>query len=223
VLLFVLLLLPFLPSVVQRGGTPWGGGGSGGINVKSGWDVVNLYLVLFAILTGLLRHGGDGEWAPAVGKKEPAPSMDSVWESYSSDTQQQKEERHVGMGGIRWMKSTSSYSELRLSSNGVWALTSPDAVWRFRDGAELEYQPRRLERTWDEHLCAPEVKTIPIDTFVERQRGETRRRRRNVDKSPNMAQVEEERPHSPLRSNSAEAVATILEQEMVPVEVEYLL
>jgi hypothetical protein len=216
VLLFALLLLPFLPSAVRRGGTPWGGGG---ISLKSGWDVVNLCLVLFAILCGLLRRGGDGESAPAAGKKEPAPGMDSVWESYSSGTQQQQEERHAGTGGIRRMKSTSSYPELRLGSDGVWALASPDAAWRFRDDADLEYRPRRPERAWDVHPRAPEVKTIPVDTFVERPRGEPpRRRRRNVDKSPNMAQVEEERPQAPPRSSSAEAVATIPEQETVEVE-----
>ncbi|BAT16579.1 Os12g0258600 [Oryza sativa Japonica Group] len=59
VLLFLLIVLMFLPSVVRRG-RPWGGGGGehhrggGGLSLKSGRDVVNLCLVAFAILCGLL-------------------------------------------------------------------------------------------------------------------------------------------------------------------------
>jgi hypothetical protein len=210
VLLFALLLLPLLPSAVRRGGTPWGGaaGGGGGyrrgwISFKSGWDVVNLCLVLFAILCGLLGRSGDGDASPsarrqqAAGKKllerqmaTEAPGMDAVWESYGSaypgGVQQQQ---HAGGSGIRRMKSTSSYPELRLGSDGVWALASPDAAWRFRDDADL-YRARRPERPWDVHPQRT-VKTIPVDTFVERRQGSPpRERRRSVER---MAEVEDER------------------------------
>uniref|UniRef100_A0A453EZ18 Uncharacterized protein n=1 Tax=Aegilops tauschii subsp. strangulata TaxID=200361 RepID=A0A453EZ18_AEGTS len=212
VLLFSLLLLLFLPSAVRRGG---GGFQRGGITLKSGWDVVNLCLVLFAILCGLLgRGGGDGDGEPPgpaapapkshlrvspAAAATPEPSTEDVWASFNNSYT-----NHNAQTGIRRMKSSSSYPELRLDSDGVWGLASPELAWRSYDDAEL-YRTRRDERPdrardADRSLrrTSSDVKTIPVDTYEVRTRPlpqDARRRRRSVERLPKMDEVEEERTH----------------------------
>ncbi|KAM0870353.1 hypothetical protein ACQ4PT_040048 [Festuca glaucescens] len=222
VLLFSLLVLLFLPSAVRRGGTSGGGGFQrGGITLKSGWDVVNLCLVLFAILCGLLgRGGGDGdgdgesasaaaaaavkshrEVSPAMVEPEPIAeaSTEDVWERLNS-SYDSNQSAHT-TAGIRRMKSSSSYPELRLGSDGVWGLASPELAWRPYDDAEL-YRPRRDE--WPDRTrgdadrprlrrTSSDVNAIPVDKYeVRAPPQDARRRRRSVEKPQKMAKVVEE-------------------------------
>ncbi|XP_047057235.1 serine/arginine repetitive matrix protein 1-like [Lolium rigidum] len=234
VLLFSLLVLLFLPSAVRRGGTSGGGGFQrGGITLKSGWDVVNLCLVLFAILCGLLgRGGGDGdgdgesasaaaaaaaksrrEVSPAMAEPEPIAeaSTEDVWERLNS-SYDSNQSAHT-TAGIRRMKSSSSYPELRLGSDGVWGLESPELAWRPYDDAEL-YRPRRDD--WPDRnrgdadrprlrRTSSDVNAIPVDKYeVRAPPQDERRRRRSVEKPQKMAKVvEEERTVETLAARPA--------------------
>ncbi|VAH77167.1 unnamed protein product [Triticum turgidum subsp. durum] len=95
------------------------------------------------------------------------------------------------------MKSSSSYPELRLDSDGVWGLASPELAWRSYDDAEL-YRTRRDDADRPLRRTSSDVKTIPVDTYEVRARPlpqDARRRRRSVERLPKMDEVEEERTH----------------------------
>jgi hypothetical protein len=91
-----------------------------------------------------------GDW-----EQEGYDSMSAIYASLSRTTNH----AHAHASGIRRMKSSSSYPELRVGSDGVLALASPDSVWRFYDdaravpgpppgaaGANLGRRPAREDR-----------------------------------------------------------------------------
>ncbi|KAF0916331.1 hypothetical protein E2562_005930 [Oryza meyeriana var. granulata] len=192
--------------------------------MKSGWDVVNLCLVVFAILCGLLGRGSDGESSGAAAAPAAAaakggksshqvmppssaasaaeavgeePSVAEVWASLNTSVTATYANNHYGHTGIRRLKSSSSYPELRLDSDGVWGHASPEAAWR----------------------TVPEVKTIPVDTYEVRRKSlpkEERRRRRSIERLPSMAEiVEEERPQ-PQPQQPVETETRVVETVMPP-------
>ncbi|RWV90914.1 hypothetical protein BHE74_00026660 [Ensete ventricosum] len=116
------------------------------IVVRNGWDTLNLRLVLFAILCGLLsRRSGDDD-----------------------DAEKSLQEAHD-----KW-PSSSSYADLR-PEVATFGAAANDG-WRCYDDVHLcrrrsESEGWEMQRQWFGYLDA---KTIPVDMFVLRQSSSTR-------------------------------------------------
>ncbi|CAL9116594.1 unnamed protein product [Musa acuminata var. zebrina] len=147
VLLFSVLVLLFLPPRSLSSSFR----GSRIIVVRNGWDTLNLLLVLFAILCGLLgrRSGGDDDAEKSL--QEAAPTV-----------------------GIRVMRSSSSYGDLR-AQVATFGAASNDG-WRCYDDAHLCRRRSESEGCERQRFGYLDPKTIPVVTFVLRQSSSTRSR-----------------------------------------------
>ncbi|CAL9750505.1 unnamed protein product [Musa acuminata subsp. burmannicoides] len=146
-LLFSVLVLLFLPPRSLSSSFR----GSRIIVVRNGWDTLNLLLVLFAILCGLLgrRSGGDDDAEKSL--QEAAPTV-----------------------GIHVMRSSSSYGDLR-AEVATFGAASNDG-WRCYDDAHLCRRRSESERCERQRFGYLDPKTIPVVTFVLRQSSSTRSR-----------------------------------------------
>ncbi|KAL0729174.1 hypothetical protein Bca4012_025267 [Brassica carinata] len=144
--------------------------------VKRGWDSINVVLVLFAIICGVLaRQNDDGSSSSYSHGEEGAAIGETVGDDvYDADRLKIYESlsRLPVTGGLPLRRSSSSYPDLR---NGVYRETV-DRRFRFYD--DLEIHKYRSESTVviDERFQSrskPEVeesepKEITVDKFVVR-------------------------------------------------------
>ncbi|URD77053.1 hypothetical protein MUK42_36914 [Musa troglodytarum] len=136
--------------------------GSRIIVVRNGWDTLNLLLVLFAVLCGLLgrRSGGDDDAEKSLQEAHddrPRFAGPPPGASYSHPVEA------ASTVGIRVMRSSSSYAA---SNYG----------WRCYDDAHLCRRRSESEGWERQRFGYLDAKTIPVDTFVLRRRSSTRSR-----------------------------------------------
>ncbi|PIA64223.1 hypothetical protein AQUCO_00100008v1 [Aquilegia coerulea] len=150
--------------------------------VKKSWDNLNLVLVLFAILCGILgRKRDDGESNGDVGSasnatqvpEEPQQQQVQQQQWYGYSDQGIHEPIHTSNNSNmvgRLKRNSSSYPDLRETSSWV---SSDDQNWRFFDdnyvynhrlGSSSVY--RRKQRQEEDVVENLGVKTIPVDRYV---------------------------------------------------------
>ncbi|KAG6505248.1 serine/arginine repetitive matrix protein 1-like [Zingiber officinale] len=148
ILLFSLLILLVLPSSF-RGFRPFA--------IRNGWDTLNILLVLFAILCGVLsrRHGTDD------GDRLPRQVDHGDWRRAHSSYP------HLGeaapeAGGLRMRSGGGSYPVLRPT------LDAAAEEWRFYSDVE-HYRQGSESGVWErERLGDSEAKMIAVDAYAER-------------------------------------------------------
>lgn len=163
-LLFSVLVLLFLPPRSLSSSFR----GSRIVVVRNGWDTLNLLLVLFAILCGLLgrRSGGDDD-----AEKSLQEAHDN-WPRFAGPPPEASYSHPVDAAptvGIRVMRSSNSYADLR-------AEVATNDGWRCYDDAHLCRRRSELERWERQRFGYLDAKTIPVVTFVLRQSSSTRSR-----------------------------------------------
>ncbi|KAF8401038.1 hypothetical protein HHK36_014341 [Tetracentron sinense] len=152
--------------------------------VKKSWDSVNLLLVLFAILCGVLcRRNDDGTSTDEANNisnvaedhqvEKPNQSTPHHWYEYSDrgmyNSIQTSSSTVMGTGLKR---NSSSYPDLRQES--LWL--SDEDRWRFFDDTQVKgYQLsgsdglHHRRRQPEPHVDDSVIKNIPVDTFVVRR------------------------------------------------------
>ncbi|XP_074572256.1 uncharacterized protein LOC141828697 [Curcuma longa] len=149
VLLFSLLILLFLPSSFR---------GFRLFAIRNGWDTLNVLLVLFAILCGVLsrRRGTDD------GDRLPRPAEHGDWHRAHSGYPRAVEASPAA-GGLRMHNGGGSCPVLRPS------LDAGAEEWRFY-GDVQHYRQDSESGAWKRGKFGDsEAKTIAVDTYVERR------------------------------------------------------
>ncbi|KAB1209374.1 hypothetical protein CJ030_MR6G016523 [Morella rubra] len=145
------------------------------ITVKKSWDSFNIFLVLFAILCGIFAKRNDDGSTPddsdtanfssVSHKKHEEESTSQQWFQYPEETKNY--DPHVwtpaspATSVTRLKRSSSSYPDLRqesLQDNG-----EDRFQFRFFDDFEINKYRSLRPRSESEE---PEIKVIPVDTFV---------------------------------------------------------
>ncbi|KAJ4797247.1 hydroxyproline-rich glycoprotein family protein [Rhynchospora pubera] len=156
VLVFSIVVLLFLPSILS---SPFKNPRSS-LSIKSGWDMLNLCLVAFAILCGVLSRTGDGSGSGSGPESGSFKPVRSEWSGFANPIGEANRTTT-----IRRMRSTNSYPDLRVETD-VWGQNRVPDGWRFFDDAELyrtrrPVQPYRVLGFGEEDR---ECKNIPVDT-----------------------------------------------------------
>ncbi|EXB38898.1 hypothetical protein L484_027333 [Morus notabilis] len=158
------------------------------IAVKKSWDLLNIFLVLFAILCGIFARRNDDESAnndvvPTArrsgGVEESEPANPQRWFAFSDDRRSEKiydsVDRTAESGSLRRLRrSSSSYPDLRQES--LWETgDDPRFQFRFFDDFEINkyrvtapFDPSREIRGRRREADDGEAKEILVDTFVVR-------------------------------------------------------
>ncbi|XP_058106164.1 uncharacterized protein LOC131249413 [Magnolia sinica] len=148
-------------------------------HVKKSWDTLNLFLVAFAIICGILSRGGgdtvDNSSSDTIKHSEKSGSDDNhdrqipKWlNQYTTDPMQSHlvEETASPSTNFRRMRSSSSYPDLRRESwvSGDRSQFSDDIDLKSRQ--KLDNHRRRRRRSYGEKdLDESAFKTIRVDTF----------------------------------------------------------
>ncbi|RRT78329.1 hypothetical protein B296_00001266 [Ensete ventricosum] len=140
---------------------------------RNGWDTLNLLLVLFAILCGLLGHRSGGGDDDDDAEKSLQEAHDD-WPRFASPPPEASYSHPAPTVGIRVMRSSSSYSDLRpeVATFGAAA----NYGWRSYDDVHLCRRRSESEERERQRFGYLYAKTIPVDTFVLRQSSSTRSR-----------------------------------------------
>ncbi|PSS15491.1 Zinc finger protein [Actinidia chinensis var. chinensis] len=141
-------------------------------SVKKSWDSLNILLVIFAILCGVLARKNDDASADDennanasfVDKSLPAGSRQ--WYEYSD---RRMEDNSLATGGGRLRRNSSSYPDLRQvpeweTSGSQVRFFDDFGVNRYRSSPASDYGHRRSWRS-EAARDAADVKVIPVDTF----------------------------------------------------------
>ncbi|KAK8608333.1 hypothetical protein V6N13_023759 [Hibiscus sabdariffa] len=127
--------------------------------VKKTWDSLNLVIVLFAVICGFLnrRNGGDETPRSCRGCKFCSTS-EPVRRSNSSSSGQWYYDRTAYGGGLRRMRSSSSYPDLRRVS--TWDMNGGDRR-RFNDDSGLyDYRSRSRRELNENDIAVDTVRTM---------------------------------------------------------------
>ncbi|WOK92433.1 hypothetical protein Cni_G01124 [Canna indica] len=161
-LLFSILLLLFFP-LSFRGSRPFA--------VRNGWDVLNLLLVLFAILCGVLSRRSGGDDADGF----PRHAASEEWLGFASRrahvSYSHRPTEDTPAADVIRMRSDSSYPvQIRPDMAALNSGASPaSAEWHRYDDAQL-YRWRLESGGWERERFADfESKTIAVDKYVLRR------------------------------------------------------
>ncbi|WOK96202.1 hypothetical protein Cni_G04909 [Canna indica] len=161
-LLFSILLLLFFP-LSFRGSRPFA--------VRNGWDVLNLLLVLFAILCGVLSRRSGGDDADGF----PRHAASEEWLGFASRrahvSYSHRPTEDTPAADVIRMRSDSSYPvQIRPDMAALNSGASPaSAEWHRYDDAQL-YHWRLESGGWERERFADfESKTIAVDKYVLRR------------------------------------------------------
>nr|KJB54437.1 hypothetical protein B456_009G034000 [Gossypium raimondii] len=178
-LLLFLVVPPFL-SVTAQILRPLG--------VRKSWDSLNVFLVLFAIICGVLArrnddddgHNGNGIRNDSISGDNSKPSGHHVSQQWFGHPERKIYDdgapinvRPSPATSVRRLKrSSSSYPDLRQDS--LWE--NNEDRFRFFDDFEInkyrsstgygDHQVHVLRRSWRSEFEESEAKVIPVDTFV---------------------------------------------------------
>ncbi|KAL4281197.1 hypothetical protein GQ457_03G046860 [Hibiscus cannabinus] len=158
------------------------------LSVRKSWDSLNVFLVLFAIIFGVLARRNDGDETGNNNGNDV--KNDSVSDSSKASDHQVSQqwfehpERKIYDGSApikvrrspetsvrRLKRSSSSYPDMRQDS--LW-MNNEDRfrffddfeINNYRSSTNYDVQVHELRRTWRSGFQESEAKVIPVDTFV---------------------------------------------------------
>ncbi|KAK8679377.1 hypothetical protein V6N13_144830 [Hibiscus sabdariffa] len=154
------------------------------LSVRKSWDSLNVFLVLFAIIFGVLARGNDGDETGNNNGNDVKNDSSKASGHHVSQQWFEHPERKIYDGSApinvrpspensvrRLKRSSSSYPDMRHDS--LWV--NNEDRFRFFDDFEInncrsstsyDVQVHELRRTWRSGFEESEAKVIPVDTFV---------------------------------------------------------